>query len=308
MEMTESNVLAVHIVFFKLRIAPFMRFGIYYSDHVHFIQRGRILMSSTRLFRLISLSSLGIITLPAFAAPEVDSSSCRRLPTHVQLTKALTSVIKPTGDEVNGGFELHMWATVVAADGTVCAVTKSGPRLNDQWLGSRVISAQKANTAVSFSLNKDNGANGGLALSTANLWAATQPGGSLYALPFSNPVDPAVAYKGNSAKFGSAQDPLVGQRVGGVNVFGGGFALYDAEGNVVGGVGVSGDSSCADHNIGWKLRDELKLDFVLSGVSATGDDNIIYSKTHGFGHPECGNKERPISEALPKTHPIGSDT
>jgi len=41
----------------------------------------------------------------------------------------------------NGGFDLNMWATVVATDGTVCAVTKTGAGLNDQWLGSRVISA-----------------------------------------------------------------------------------------------------------------------------------------------------------------------
>lgn len=265
-------------------------------------------MSKRNCLRVISVTTLAIVIQPAFAGPDTDNTSCRRLPNHAQLTKALSGVIKPTGDEANGGFELNMWATLVAADGAVCAVAKTGSRLNDQWLGSRVISAQKASTAAAFSLNAANGANGGLALSTSNLWAATQPGGSLFGLQFSNPVDPAVAYKGNSARFGSTQDPMVGQRIGGVNVFGGGFALYDADGNMVGGVGVSGDSSCADHNIGWKLRDELKLDFVPAGVSPTGDDNIIYSKSDGFGHPECGHKERPISEALPKTHPIGSDS
>jgi len=265
-------------------------------------------MNRIGLIRNSFVAMLAVVALPTFAAAEGESNVCRRLPNHAQLAKALSGVIKPTGDEANGGFELHMWATIVAADGTVCAVAKSGPRLNDQWLGSRVISAQKASTAAAFSLNSANGANGGLALSTANLWAATQPGGSLFGLQFSNPVDPAVAYKGSSARFGSSQDPLVGQRVGGVNVFGGGFALYDADGNMVGGVGVSGDSSCADHNIGWKLRDELKLDYVPAGVSPTGDDNIIYSKSDGFGHPECGHKERPISEGLPKTHPIGSDS
>jgi uncharacterized protein GlcG (DUF336 family) len=31
-------------------------------------------------------------------------------------------------------------------------------------------------------------------------------------------------------------------------VFGGGLALYDDQG-IVGGLGVSGDSACADHNV-----------------------------------------------------------
>lgn len=31
---------------------------------------------------------------------------------------------------------------------------------------------------------------------------------------------------------------------------------------IVGGLGVSGDSSCADHNIGWRTRHALELDYV----------------------------------------------
>ena len=94
-----------------------------------------------------------------------------------------------------------MWATIVANDGTVCAVAFSGSKYTDQWLGSRVISAQKANTANDFSLSK--GAppsfsslqSSGLALSTANLYSAVQPGGSLYGLQHSNPVDPESPIK-----------------------------------------------------------------------------------------------------------------
>jgi len=59
-----------------------------------------------------------------------------------------------------------MWGSVVNRDGIVCAVAFTGGDRGDQWPGSRVISAQKANTANAFSLP-------GLALSTANLWAAT---------------------------------------------------------------------------------------------------------------------------------------
>ena len=66
----------------------------------------------------------------------------------------------------NGGFNLDMWATVVNRDGVVCAVAFTGGNRGDQWPGSRVISAQKANTANAFSLP-------GLALSTANLYSRT---------------------------------------------------------------------------------------------------------------------------------------
>ncbi len=79
-----------------------------------------------------------------------------------------------------------MWATLVDRDGVVKVVAFSGDHRGDQWPGSRVISAQKANTANEFSLPK-------LALSTANLYSAVQPGGSLFGLQESNPVDPAVA-------------------------------------------------------------------------------------------------------------------
>lgn len=96
---------------------------------------------------------------------------------------------------------------MVATEGTVCAVAHTGARGGDQWLGSRVISAHKANTANAFSLP-------GLALSTANLYSATQPGGSLFGLQFSNPVDAQVAYARSAADFGTAKDPLVGARKG----------------------------------------------------------------------------------------------
>ena len=125
-----------------------------------------------------------------------------------------------------------MWATVVDVDGTVCAVAFTGKAFTDQFLGSRVISAQKANTANAFSLD-------GLALSTANLYAPTQPGGSLFGLQEALPVDAAAAYAGEAETFGTANDPMVGKRIGGVNVFGGGLALYDGE--KIGAVGVSGD-------------------------------------------------------------------
>jgi uncharacterized protein GlcG (DUF336 family) len=215
---------------------------------------------------------------------------------------ALRKALKDVVAESNGGFGLNMWATVVDRDGIVRAVVFSGQTRGDQWPGSRVISAQKANTANAFSLPA-------LALSTANLFTATQPGNSLYGLQHSNPVNAVVAYGGSSAAIGSPKDPMVGKKIGGVNVFGGGLALYNAAGKLVGGIGVSGDSSCADHNIAWKLRHALKLDFVPGGVSPTGDDNIVNDITDGksasgWGHPTTAPEATAIAKALPQTHPV----
>ena len=184
----------------------------------------------TNVLLVSKLALVGMLYLsPAIA--RADDGPCRDLPSQATLQSALSAAQAL----VNGGFGLEMWGTVVNRDGIVCAVAFSGTNRGDQWPGSRVISAQKANTANAFSLP-------GLALSTANLYTATQPGGSLFGLQASNPVNTDVAYGGNAANYGQHNDPMVGGKIGGVNVFGGGLALYTAGGTLVGAVGVSGDS------------------------------------------------------------------
>lgn len=232
-----------------------------------------------------------------------NSKDCSQVPTHSALQAALATARA----EANGGFNLDMWGTIVNRDGFVCAVAFTGADRGSQWPGSRVISAQKANTANAFSLT-------GLALSTANLWAAVQPGGSLFGLQHSNPVDTGEAYDGSSSKFGTSKDPMVGGKVGGVNVFGGGLAMYNSSGVLVGAIGVSGDTSCADHNIAWRTRHTLNMDFVPGGVGAdaTRADNINYqtivaapSLANDFSHPICKiagvDGVSAISAALPPT-------
>ena len=144
-------------------------------------------------------------------------------------------------------------------------MARSGADRGAQWPGSQVISAQKANTANAFSLT-------GFAISTANLWAATQLGGSLFGLQLSNPVDTASAYAnkghggGNAKKYGLEKDPMVKSFIGGVNVFDGeARALYDSSGVLLGTLGVSGDTSCGDPNVAWRVRDTLGLDYVPGG-------------------------------------------
>jgi uncharacterized protein GlcG (DUF336 family) len=233
---------------------------------------------------LLAASNIALATPPS--APAVtEGGVCASLPTHKALKDALISAQSFLAG--NGGFGLHMWGTVVNRDGVVCAVAFTGANRGSQWPGSRVISAQKANTANAFSLPT-------LALSTANLYSAVQPGGSLFGLQESNPVDTAAAYKGPSVTYGQHNDPLVGVKIGGVNVFGGGLALYDSSKKLIGAIGVSGDSSCADHNIAWRTRSGLGLDFVPGGISGDSSrpDNIVYDITTGksaggWGHPTC---------------------
>jgi uncharacterized protein GlcG (DUF336 family) len=205
------------------------------------------------------------------------------LPTLAAVQAALASA----QDSNNAGFALEMWATVVDRSGIVRVIAFTGSKEGDQWPASRVISAQKANTANSLSLDN-------LALSTANLYSAVQPGGSLFGLQESNPVNTDAAYGGNADDYGTANDNMLGKRIGGVNVFGGGLALYDASGVVIGGLGVSGDTSCADHAIAWRVRHALALDYIPGGVDpATGTDNIVYDidgsgvSASGWGHPVC---------------------
>jgi uncharacterized protein GlcG (DUF336 family) len=228
-------------------------------------------------------------------------SSCYQLPSYGALRAALVAA----QSQSNGGFGLNMWATVVNRDGVVCAVAFTGSNRGSQWPGSRVISAQKANTANAFSLPA-------LALSTADLYSATQPGGTLFGLQESNPVSTEVAYGGDSSDYGQSNDPMVGGKIGGINVFGGGLALYNSQKQLIGGVGVSGDSSCADHNIAWRTRSTLKLDYVPAGVGPdpSRPDNIVYDitnppgfpigvSTSGWGHPVCSTAAVTISLSLP---------
>lgn len=172
----------------------------------------------------------------------------------------------------NGGIFTpnRMWSAVVDRKGTLCSVISIG----DAWPGSRAIAIAKAETANDFS-------NSGLALSTANLYAATQPGGSLYGLNNSNPFNPAFL----------ADNSGIGFVAGGIITFGGGVALYNSAKQVIGGLGVSGDTSCADHAIAYRMRKAVGLDTIPGGVGLGGTDNIIFtpvgSTPSGYEQPHC---------------------
>ena len=192
------------------------------------------------------------------------------------LQSQLATVVKMN----NGGlFSPNiMWSAVVDRQGVLCSVIRSAP---DAWPGSRSIAIAKASTANDFSNNQ-------LALSTANLYSFTQPAnsaalpsgfpaGSLYGLNNSNPFNPVFQQQGTA----------IGYVPGGIITFGGGVPLY-SNGQVIGGLGVSGDTACADHAIAFRMRKAAKLDGTPGGAGA---DNIQYLSVgdlpHDLLHPHC---------------------
>lgn len=228
---------------------------------------------------------------------------CSQVPDAGRLRGAVQLVVKQ-GASKNGGLGNQEWAAVVNRDGVVCAIVFSGTTRSDQWPGSRVIAASKASTANGLSGND-------YALSTANVFAASQPGQSLYSLATSAPPNSEAVF-GDPASFGTPSDPMVGKAIGGIIVFGGGLPLYSAKGKIVGGLGLSGDTSCTDHIIAWKVRHDLQFDAVTMGPNPAHNDNMILDwqnngSPSGFGHPSCkgGTVPDAIIHDLSKQFPTG---
>jgi uncharacterized protein GlcG (DUF336 family) len=202
-------------------------------------------------------------------------SKCGALPNAAAL-KAFLVAAPGTGGDAGGLFHgTKMWGAVVNRDGELCAAATSTADPTQVWPGSQAIAKAKAYTANAFSLDD-------FALSTARLYTFTQPGHSLWSLGQSNLFDP---------KFLAAPGAPGGieQITGGLIFFGGGVPLYNAAGNqIIGGLGISGDTSCADHEIAKRVRDLAGLN---PGGGPTADD-IVYSSvdppsTRVFTHPLC---------------------
>jgi len=299
-EIFESGATIVNI-----RTGKLIRSGLLISMARKFCRR--CATSSRRVERRMCANRiLGILWLLLSFSASVSAQTgvgCSGVPDYPKLKSALISAVKQ-GENANGGLGNQMWAAVVNRDGIVCVVTFSGPDRGAQWPGSRMIAAEKANTANALS-----GPN--FALSTANLYAGSQPGGSLFGLTTSALPNPQAAYAGKPEDFGTANDPLVGKAVGGVIVFAGGLALYDSKGKIVGALGLSGDTSCTDHVIAWKVRHAIGLDGVPMGAASDQTDNIIFDlqngvSASGFGHPVCqgGRPSDDIARKLPKNYPL----
>lgn len=237
------------------------------------------------------LSSLAVVSAIAFSTNSFAATGCSQLLQKVGGYAGFKSAVSSASvtTQANGFPFVGMWAVLMDTDGQVCAVhsvdaagaanggANSG---NESWLGSRVIAAQKANTANAFSLDA-------FSIPTGAVFAAVQPGGSLYGLQHSNPVDITTTYKGSANTLGTHSDTLKNKRPGGVNVFGGGIALYEGatpETAVkVGAVGVSGDTSCRDASMAWVLRDNLGFNNPPNDDTLSLEDTV----TGLFQQPVC---------------------
>ncbi len=213
----------------------------------------------------------------AHAAPEAQ------LPcpaTYDQLKAAVTQAAAADSTGLNNDY----WAVLVGRSGRVCAVAYSGSNVVAQWLLSRQIAAAKAFTANGLSLDAPKGP-----LSTAQLYGFVQPspsgGNPLFGLDAGNVMNSSDIYEGDIATFGTAQDPMIGKRLGGTITFGGGLAVYVGK-RAVGGLGVSGDTACADHSVAWRIRTILKL----TPPSQTDTITLTSGATPTIGgHPRCPN-------------------
>ncbi len=196
-----------------------------------------------------------------------DSGQCNIPSTTIAQIQAQ---VRPVTRENNGGIfnPGRVWSAIVDREGHLCSVVEVG----DAWPGSRAIAIAKAFTANGFSNSAD-------AYSTTNLYSAVQPGGSLYGLNNSNPYNPEFLPGGSGE----------GQVPGGIITFGGGLALYSGA-RVIGALGISGDTSCADHAIAWRIRQAAGFP-VPPGFGLNGTDNIIYlapgEAPNGSKQPHC---------------------
>jgi len=184
----------------------------------------------------------------------------------------------PSQGEAGGLFSGKMeWAAVVNRQGEICATAAATDDAASAWPGSQAIAKAKAYTANAYSTDN-------MALSTARLYTLSQPGHSLWGVAGPNPFDVTCLEGPNDA---ARTD---GRICGGSIAFGGGVPLYRDK-TRVGGLGVSGDTACADHEIAKRIRhlatlDPEKGEFV---------DDITFSSADGpspFTHPLCANTWR----------------
>jgi uncharacterized protein GlcG (DUF336 family) len=202
---------------------------------------------------------------------------CSDLPSASDLKKWLRAA-PGTGGEAGGLFSGQMeWASVVNRQGELCATAVATDDAASAWPGSQAISKAKAYTANAYSTD-------GLALSTARLYTLTQPGHSLWGVAEPNP------FRADCLAAPNDMNATNGKLCGGSIAFGGGVPLFKGK-TRVGGLGVSGDTACADHEIAKRIRHLAQLD-PEKGEFA---DDIVYTSADGpspFAHPLCANTWR----------------
>ena len=239
---------------------------------------GRAVVMS--LGALVALESLGCRTDTrsgpgdtAGARPPraVAAADCGDLPNADDLKRFLHAA--PDSGEAGGLFHGRAeWLAVVNRRGQLCTVIQPSDSAGGYWPASRTIAMAKAYTANGFSTDT-------LAFSTARLYTLTQPGHSLWGVAQPEPLNPECVDPTNDVKV-----------CGGAIAFGGGVPLYRNR-RIAGGLGISGDTPCADHEIAKRVRHFAGLDPAGGPVA----DDIQYAKVDRpsiYTHPLCPNTWR----------------
>jgi uncharacterized protein GlcG (DUF336 family) len=204
-------------------------------------------------------------------------ATCRDLPSADDLKKFLRTAPGVEG-EAGGLFSGKMeWGTIVNRHGEICATAVATDDPASAWPGSQAISKAKAYTANAYSTDT-------APLSTARLYTLTQPGHSLWGVAEPNPFRAECLVSPND------MNATTGKICGGSIAFGGGVPLYKGK-TRVGGLGISGDTACADHEIAKRVRHLAQLD-PEKGEFA---DDIVFTVADGaspYAHPLCANTWR----------------
>ena len=230
------------------------------------------------VFVLTLMVATGLALMSSRSTAASPPANCQNLPGESQLKNFLVAA-QTSGGDAGGLFHgTRMWGAIVNRDGEICTFATSTDDPKQVWPGSQAIAKAKAYTANAFSLDS-------LALSTARLYTFTQPGHSLWSLGQSNPFNPDLVAPPNGTGGGK------NQIAAGLIFFGGGVPLYNSSGKIIGGLGISGDTSCTDHEIAKRVRN-------LASLNPPGGqlvDDITYSAPDGtsvFTHPLCPNTFR----------------
>ena len=205
----------------------------------------------------------------------ITTKGCDGLPDSKALKKLVTDA---PGRGQAGGFAggKNEWAAVVNREGELCAVAVAAEDPGVAWPGSKAIAKAKAFTANGFSSDT-------VPMSTARLYTMSLPGHSLWSAANGNPLNPKCLTA-------PSQKDDLHLVCGGTIAFGGGLPLY-RERTRVGGLGVSGDTPCADHEIAKRIRQAAGF------APAQGNlvDDIVYAgidPASVFQHPLCPNTWR----------------
>ena len=213
---------------------------------------------------------------PQTSGTPARSRGCSDVPTAAALKSLLQNAPSQNGDAGGLNHGKAMWAAVTNRNGELCALAVSTEDAAATWPGSRGIAIAKASTANGFSSDT-------APMSTARLYTLSQPGHSLWGAANGNPLNPLCA--GNAVDLETG----IGKVCGGTITFGGGLGLYKGQ-TRVGGLGVSGDTSCTDHEIAKRIRQAAGL-----APSGLPSDDIVYAAVDGpspFAHAMCPNTFR----------------